>query len=145
MDANKNEPKIAELSVEVRHSREDIGELKVELKELSDRHNESSHEIVTLQEQQNQHKQEFSDRKEVEKELKASWQQIRSELEPIRSLCQMMNKTPGGLTTWIAIGTISLLVSLTVIDTGVRAIGADRLLRHWLIQQSNLEEVMPDD
>ena len=152
MDTNSQ---IAELLVEVRHLREDIAELKQESKENRDHLAELSHEIATLKEQQNQDKQEFSDRKQVEKELKISLEKVReqsqqeikdlkSELELIRSLGQSISKTPGGLKTWAIAGIILLLLSLTVIDTGVRAIGVDRLVRHLLIQQINIESVMSD-
>lgn len=111
--------------------------------------------ITTLEEQQKQDYHNFGDRKSAEKELKASLQQTREqsqqeikdlklELEPMRSLSQAIANTPGGLKTWMAAGTIALFVSLTAIDIGVRAIGVDRLFRHWLIEQTKIEEIVSD-
>ncbi len=115
--------------------------------------NRFENRITALEEQQKQDDLNFGDRKQAEKELDASLQQTReqlqqeiknlnSELEPMRSLSQVIANTPGGLKTWIIGGTILLLLSLIAIDISVRAIGVERLLRYWLIEQTKIEEIV---
>ena len=123
--------------------------------ELLDYLSRFENRITTLEEQQKQDYYNFGDRKSAEKELKASLQQTReqsqqeikelkSELEPIRSLFQAIANTPGGLKSWMISGTIALLLYLTAIDIGVRAIGVDRLFRHWLLEQTKIEQIVSD-
>ena len=150
------ETQILELSIKVEYLTEIIAELKTHCKQHCREVNQSSNRITALEQQQQEDRRMFKEVNENQKEEKANRQKSEQEfqhkldaqeqkLQPFLFLGNVINHTPGGLKTWMTASMIALLLCLSGIHMAARVLELDILLRNWLIEQTNIQELVSDE